>query len=228
MNWKLFRNLDLLCVISLGPGSGWLDRGHPWMMVGREKKKVLKCFWNFTGTEKLCQMKSFIFLISSFSVRQMKAGWSLSFVYDSYLWVCNHHCGFPRGDFKVSSFFSGWELILEHLLFRKPGILFCGLFPGFPHSHLSGLSLRFKPHSLERPSCLFSDRPSSHWGPYGLHHRSIRERVPSSPNCSCCIHRHQSWVAECRSHHRKDLWDLFLSGENLRDSSSFCFREQNS
>lgn len=37
------------------------------------------------------------FLISSFPGREMKAGWSLSFVYDSYLWAFNHHCDFPVG-----------------------------------------------------------------------------------------------------------------------------------
>ena len=37
------------------------------------------------------------FLISSFSGREMQASWSLSFVYDSYLWAFNHHCDFPLG-----------------------------------------------------------------------------------------------------------------------------------
>lgn len=73
VNWKLFRNLDLLCVSSLGPGSGWLDRGHPQMIGLQREKESRKMFLQLHWKREVIPDEILYFLISSFSVRQMKA-----------------------------------------------------------------------------------------------------------------------------------------------------------
>lgn len=130
---------------------------------------------------------------------------------------------FPWGDFKVSCFFSPWELIMKHLVFRKPGILFSRLFPGFTHSHPSRFSFKFAPNSPEKPSRLLFWQTPSHLGPHRLCAHNRRERGSSSPKCSRCVCYNQrlGWqntgprLAPCQQ-------------GNLRESIHSYFREQNS
>ena len=52
---------------------------------------------------------------------------------------------FPWGDFKVSLFFFGWELIIGHLLFPTPGSLFSRFFPYLLILIHQGLALNLTP-----------------------------------------------------------------------------------
>lgn len=123
---------------------------HRWL-VFREKKSpklVLKL------DREVILEKIFYFLVSSFSVKEMKASRSLSFVTHTYESSVISVI-FPWGDAKFSSSFSNWELIIEH--FPKPGILFPKLFPCFTHSHPSGISLNHTPQ--KSLLCSLSNRP---------------------------------------------------------------------